>query len=165
MRATTAILGALLAALLAFGCGGGSDSGGSSESAASGAGSEVSDGGDPGFPSRTAFVKQGNTICMQSEEERGKESKSIAGELSGSSEEELASFVSDVFAPSLETMTSELSDLGAPKEDAEQAEKMVAELESSLAKLESEPQLALEGDPFAAANKIAAELGLADCVI
>ena len=47
----------------------------------------------------------------------------------------------------------------------EKAEAMIASYESTLEKLESEPELVLSKDPFAASNKMAAELGLTECQI
>jgi hypothetical protein len=145
MRVTAAaILAVSLAALLVSGCGGG---------------------GDPEPLSKTAFLKQGNEVCVNAEMARSEDGKSFAEDQEGSSEEELASFVSDVIAPSIEDMTSELSDLGAPEADEKQIEKLIAEFESSLKKLESEPKSALEDDPFSAPSKMATEYGLTDCAI
>jgi hypothetical protein len=145
MRVTAAaILAILLAALLVSGCGGGGDS-------------------DP--LSKTAFLKQGNEVCAKAGDERDAEGRAFAENEGGSNDEELESYVSEVVAPSVDDMTSELGDLGAPKADAKQVEKIIAGYEGSLGKLESEPKLALEGNPFAAPNKMAEDYGLSDCVI
>ena len=143
MRVTGAVLGALVAAMLIYGCGG----------------------GDPEPLPKTAFLKQGNEICARAEKTRAEDSKALAENEGGSGDEELESFVSDAVAPSVGDMTSELGDLGAPKGEEKQVEKIIAEYEAGLEKLEAEPKLMLEGDPFAAANKMAGEYGLTECVI
>jgi hypothetical protein len=139
-----AIVAALLAGLIASGCGGG---------------------GDPQPLSMAAFTKQANQICARAEAEVEGEARAITKELSGSSEEEPGGYVSHFLVPWVGTATTELSDLSSPKKVSKQAEEMIAAYEATLAKIESEPKLVLGKDPFVAANKMATQLGLHDCVI
>jgi hypothetical protein len=135
----------LLVGLVAAGCGGGSS--------------------DPPPLSEAAFLKQGNEVCKRADAAAEKEGKTNAEGISGSQEEELADYASNLLAPWVEEMTSELGDLGAPRAKAKKTEEMIASYESTLEKLESEPELVLSKDPFAAGNKMAAELGLTECQI
>jgi hypothetical protein len=134
----------LVVGLLAAGCGGG---------------------GNPQPLSAAAFTKQANQICARAEAKIEGEARTISKELSESPEEEPGGYVSHFLVPWMGTAMSELSDLGLPEKDAKQAEEMIAVYESTLAKIEAEPKLAFSNDPFAAANKMATELGLTDCVI
>jgi hypothetical protein len=143
-KIVVALLWALLA-LAASGCGGSSD---------------------PQPLSSETFTKQAKQICVDAKAKVEKEAQSISGELSGSSAEEQANYVSHFLVPWVGTAMSEIGDLGLPENDAKQAEDMIASYESTLAKLEAEPQLAFgKKDPFASANKMATKLGLTDCVV
>lgn len=122
-------------------------------------------GGDPQPLSMAAFTKQANQICAGAESKVEEEARAISGEIGESGEEGAGSYVSHFLNPWVGTATSELGDLGLPKGKAKEAEAMIVAYEETLEKIEVEPKLAFSKDPFAAANKMATELGLTDCVI
>jgi hypothetical protein len=115
--------------------------------------------------SPAVFANRANKICAEAEAAVEKETRTISEGLSGSSEDDLASYVFNFLDPWVGTAMSELGDLGLPKRKAKQAEGMIEAYEATLAHMESHPKLVLKDDPFAAANKMAKNLGLADCVI
>jgi hypothetical protein len=143
-RTLLTLVAVLAVAVVVAGCGGGSD---------------------PQPLSVAAFTKRANQICAGAEAKVEGEAPAIARELSGSHEEEPGGYVSHFLVPWVGSATSELSDLSSPKKISKQAEEMIAAYEATLAKVEAEPKLALGRDPFTAANKMATQLGLHDCVI
>jgi hypothetical protein len=159
-RRSGALLGMLALLLMVVavsGCGGGSDTGGS-----------VSSGGgdsDPQPVSTAVFEKQGNAVCAEARNAIESESRDLSQELSGSTEEEVAGYVSQFLVPWVETAISELNGVGLPKGNAKQAGVMIAAYEATLARIEAKPALAFGKDPFGAANKMATEMGLTECVV
>jgi hypothetical protein len=145
-RVLIAIIAVLALAATAAGCGGG---------------------GEPDPLSKTAFVKQGNEICVHATDEREAAMKEVFKDGSqGSSDEELEHYVSDAVVPPIQDMTDELDGLGVPKGEEKQVEAMLNDFEVGIEKLESDPSSSLNPtDVFAKAYKMALANGLTDCTI
>ncbi len=140
-----ALLGALVAGVLLTGCGGSSS---------------------PAPISKAVFLKEGNAVCKQIGSERDAALTSAAKETGGSSpSSEMSEFVSSGLAPVVSQMTEELEGLGEPKHYERQARSLIESFEGAVQQLEAEPSTLMAGDPFAAANKKARELGLPECRI
>jgi hypothetical protein len=134
-------------ALIAAGCGGGGEA-------------------DP--LSKTAFVKQGNSICAQAIAERESAMSDTSKEITQeelSSEAELEKFVTDAALPPVQQMAEELGDLGAPKGDEKKVEAIVTGFEGGVEKGEADPNSVVSGAAFAGANKLALAYGLTECQI
>lgn len=124
---------------------------------------------EPDPLTKAEFVKQGNSICLQSGEEREAALKEAAKEGAQGSEEsseaELEKYVTEVALPPIQKMTEELDGLGAPKKDEKQVAAIVAEFESAIQKLEANPQGTMIVDAFTGADKMAEAYGLTNCLI
>lgn len=134
----------LLFALVAAGCGGGDDT----ESL-----------------SKSQFLKQGNAICKEGEEERGKLIIDASGKLKQeASVEEQEDLVLEVL-PTYEKTTRELDELGAPEGDEEKVDAIVEAMEEAAEKVEANPGTALVANvPFKEANEQVEKYGLKSCV-
>lgn len=133
-------IGALAIACFAAGCGGG--------------------GADP-LP-KSAFLKQGNQICLQATKERDTKTTELAKENPKVSPEEL---IDEAALPPTENMVSELNGLGVPKGDEKQVEAIITGLEEGIEAVEANPKKALGSEAFEAANKAAVAYGLTECTI
>lgn len=126
-----AVLAAALAVLLGAGCGGGSDSngssGGGSISGSSGeAGSQTPITVESGDLSKAQFIKQADLICEDTtrkfEEEvqaliQNKEGLTAVRALQSLKPAQAKAFVNEVFIPTREERIDEVSSLGAPQGD------------------------------------------------
>ena len=75
-------------------------------------------------------------------------------------------FVTDEVIPSLQSQHDEIADLSAPEGAEEQADALLAALQSGIDALEADPasiQAAGADAPLAKANQLADKLGLTDC--
>lgn len=133
------------------GCGGGSDSGSSTASL-----------------SKAQYIKQGDAICAKAEKKKNTDLEAAFEEgskgnkpLSKAAEQEL---VTTVALPPIATMTEELAALGEPDTEGEEAAAVVAAFEDGVQTIEDDPAAVLKGsDPFAEADKLAAQLGFKAC--
>jgi hypothetical protein len=149
---------ALLAALAAIsmivaGCGGGGDSTDSTSSL-----------------TKAAFIKQGNAICAEGNEEIEEGFEEFAEENNlpknkQPSKAQLTEVVEEVVLPAVEDQVESIRDLGLPREGGEEADEVLKAAEAAVEEAEEDPtKLASEkGDPFAEANKLARKFGLTTC--
>ncbi len=144
-----AVLGVLaLALLIVTGCGGDSESQ-TTESL-----------------TKTQYVKQADAICQRQNEKKDAELNKAYEELQkkktsgGRAAEEK---IIEVALPPIADMTEEVAELGVPTEQSEEAKKFVAEMEAAISKVQDDPSLALDGEPFEGAKARAARLGFKQC--
>jgi hypothetical protein len=143
---------AVLAAvsLLIAGCGGGSDDTTSSLT-------------------RAQFVKQGNTLCKKSEEEKGKALSALISKLDPNKPVTMKrkeQLVLTVVLPPYEQTTKDLENLGVPDGDEEEVEAILAARQEATAKTKADPSVAVNSvQDFEKANKLAAKYGLTSCVV
>lgn len=112
--------------------------------------------------SKSAFIKQGNQICVQATKEREAAVTKLAKENPQATPEEV---VNDAALPPTKDMVGELNGLGVPKGDEKQIEAIIAGMEQGIEKVEANPKKALGSEAFEAANKAAAAYGLTECTI
>ena len=149
---------ALLAALAAIsmivaGCGGSDDSTDSTSSL-----------------TKAEFVKKGNAICAEGNKEIDAGFEEFAKENNlpenkRPSQAQLTEAVEEVVLPAVEGQVESIRDLGLPSEGGEEADEILTAAEEAIEQGEEDPaSLASEkADPFAKANKLAREYGLAKC--
>jgi hypothetical protein len=139
-RILTVSLGALLATALVVGCGG----------------------SEPDPLPKTAFLKQGNQICVNAAKKRETAVTELAEKNGGGGPEEL---VNDAALPPTKEMVEELDDLGVPEGDEKQVEAIVTGLEEGIEKVEANPKEALGSSAFEKPNEAALAYGLSECAI
>jgi hypothetical protein len=146
-------LGALAAvvALVAIGCGSGGDDT-----------TEV-------VLTKAQFVKRGDAICLASQAKRlkgvqawSKEDPERAREAQGWTAEKRGQLYMTLFMPSIKSTWSQLDELAESTQDGK-AQKIVDALGSAIQDVEEEPAQAVEGDPFATANRLAEAYGFKAC--
>ena len=139
-----------LAALLA-GCGGGDDTTDSATVTLT----------------KTEFIKQGDAICKEANEDNEAEAEEYAEEngftLEKASKDQIEEAVAAVLVPSLELQAEELDALGAPEGDEDKVEEIVVALEDATGEIEDDPSLIFEGKSLAKPNKLAEAYGFKVC--
>lgn len=151
-KASLAALAVLVAlAALVAGCGGGDDT--TDETTVT--------------LTKTEFIKQGDAICKEANEDNEAEAEEYAEEngftLEKASKEELEEAVGDVLVPSLERQADELSELGAPEGDEEQVEEIIVALEDATAEIEDDPGAVFSGKTLDKPEKLAGAYGFKVC--
>jgi hypothetical protein len=115
--------------------------------------------------SKAAWVEQADGICAAADQDLNQAAEEqFGGTAPNTSEQE--QFVTDELVPSLQSQHDEIADLAAPEGAEEQADAMLAALQSGIDELEADPATigdAGAGAPLAEANQAADELGLTDC--
>ena len=119
-------------------------------------------GGEADPLSKSAFIKQGNQICIQGTKEREAAVTEVAKENPEAGAEEV---VNDAALPPTKDMVGELDGLGVPKGDEKQIEAIITGLEQGIARVEANPKEALGSEAFEAANKAATSYGLTECTV
>jgi hypothetical protein len=150
-KALLAALAALVAlAAVAAGCGGGGDT--TDETVTL---------------TKTEFIKQGDAICKQGNDESEKEAEEFAEdngfELEKASKEQLEEAVGEVLVPNLEQQTEELKALGAPKGDEDKVEAIITSLEDATGEIEDDPGIVFQGEVLKKPSKLAEEYGFKVC--
>jgi len=155
MRLTAWGVGAMLAALLLAGCGGGDDSSGSS-----------------GSISKEEFIVKADAICKKSNKQMEAEifkylrKNRVKGSLRKPSVEDNEKFIEAVLIPNLEREIKELKALGVPSGDEEKVGAMISALEEGLETATNEPETVAAGSSdiiFGIASRLAGEYGLETC--
>lgn len=115
--------------------------------------------------SKAEFVKQGNEVCTDAKEEaEGKLADFFADVGDGEpSEEDQERVVTEILAPSFESMASGLAELSPPEGEEDALAELVEALENGTEGVVDDPVAALEGDPYEEANEKAEALGLDVC--
>ena len=119
-------------------------------------------GSGPDPLSKSAFIKQGDQICVHATKDREAAVTELTKENPEVGPEEL---VNDAALPPIKDMAGELDGLGVPKGDEKQVEAIVTGLEAGIEKVEANPREALGSEAFEAANKAATAYGLTECTI
>jgi hypothetical protein len=152
MRGIALVAGALIAALIVVGCGGG-DSDDVSTSAVS----------------KAAFAKKADAICEKGTKRLAvafaayfKREKSAVGNQSQAEEEDL---VRRLLVPSVRREVKEFQALGAPSGDEDQVGEIVKALEEGLETAESNPAAVVSSSDavFGISSRLAKEYGLEVC--
>jgi len=116
---------------------------------------------------KAEFGQQGNKICKEATEARGKIIAKVIEETNPKGNQEKAQENIILKAiPTYEKATEQLSDLGAPKGEEEKVESLVSSMEKTADRVQADPHTAaISNAPFREANKLAEELKLQECVI
>jgi hypothetical protein len=154
-----AVLAAILGiALIAAGCGGG--------------GSDEEESAKTGSLTKAEFVKKGNEICKNGNDEieagfQEFVKKNHISEKAPPSEDESKEAAEAVLIPAIHKDISDIRALGLPKEDSEGAEEVLDAAEEAIEKGEEDPVALIESEgelpEFKKANKLAREYGLTVC--
>jgi hypothetical protein len=116
---------------------------------------------------KTEFIKQGDAICKESNEENEAEAEDFAEEngftLEKASKEQLEEAVAEVLVPSLSQQAEELDALGAPEGDEDKVEEIVVALEDATAEIEDDPSLVFEEKTLEKPNQLADAYGFKVC--
>ena len=162
-RPFTGLLVACMAiVMIVGGCGGSDDSSDSTAGTDSTAGAELT---------KAQFLKQGNAVCADTNEEIQEGFQEFLKENSISENErlttaELSEVAEDIVAPIVGRQIKELRELGAPAGEEGQVEKILAAAEEGIQKSEEDPSSLLAGEgesAFGKANRLAQEYGLKTC--
>lgn len=150
LKASSFVVAAALAALLAAGCGGGDQS-------------------ETATLSKHQFLKQANAICKESAEAQAAAFRKGLAEVEKSQAngnknlEELRRMLAEPTYRAVATMIDEVSALGLPADDEEAAKKVIEEFEAGLEKAEADPATFLTGKAFQKADDEADSYGMNDC--
>jgi hypothetical protein len=121
-------------------------------------------GGESAAPlSKTAFVKQGNAICVAATKER--EAAVSKAAKAGGRELNIEDLINEEALPATKTMVEELDALGVPTGAEKQVEAMVTGFEEGIEEVEGEPKKALGSAAFEKADEAALAYGLSECAI
>ena len=116
---------------------------------------------------KTEFIKQGDEICKQAEEDSEAEAEEFAEEndfvLEKASKEQLEEAIDQVLVPALNGQVEEIKALGAPEGDEEQVEAIIVALEDGADEVADDPGLAFEGKPLKKATELAEDYGFKVC--
>jgi hypothetical protein len=153
LKKASLVVLALVAAIVA-GCGGSDDSGSETTEATV-------------TLTKAEFIKQGDAICEEANEQNETEAEEFAEDngftLEKATDEQLEEAITEVLVPSLNQQVGDIAALGAPQGDEEQVEKIVVSLEDGAGEIEDEPSLAFEGDPLKESSRLAKDYGFEVC--
>jgi hypothetical protein len=112
--------------------------------------------------SMAKFADRADMTCTNAANEQPELAAAVLKKQPGADEADL---VAPAVIPPLEKMVKELDDLGLPRGHERQAEMFLSEVETALEEVKRTPRLAVAvaGNPFDRANKLAAKLKLGDC--
>ena len=131
-----------------------------------GCGSDDDEGGEETL-TKVEFIKQGDKICEETEEQSETEAEAFAEEngfnLENASNEELEEAVAEVLVPVLDQQIEEIDALGAPEGDEETIEELIVALEDGSAEVEDDPGVVFNGKPLKEASQIAEDYGFEVC--
>jgi hypothetical protein len=154
MRLAAVAAGAMIAASLLAGCGGGGDDA---------SGSSIS---------KAEFIAKADAICKQSNKRMESEifkylrTNRVKGSLRKPSLEDNEKFIVAVLIPNLKREIKELKALGVPAGDEEKVNAMIAALEEGLQTAEDDTKSVAGGTSdivFGIASRLAGEYGLETC--
>jgi len=119
---------------------------------------------------KTEFIKQGDAICKEGNEEiqEGFEEYAEENDLPQNKEpskEQGVEITETVILPNVQQQAEEIRDLGAPEGDEDQVDELVTALEDAVAEGEDDPESLFKGstDPFGKVNKLASDYGFKVC--
>jgi hypothetical protein len=119
---------------------------------------------------KTEFIKQGDAICKEGNEEisEGFEEYAEENDLPQNKEpstEQGIEITETVILPNVQQQAEEIRELGAPEGDEDQVDELLTSLEDAVAEGEDDPELLFKGDtdPFAKVNELATDYGFKVC--
>jgi len=116
---------------------------------------------------KAEFIKQGDAICKEANEENETEAEEFAEEndfkLEKASKEQLEEAVAEVLVPSLNKQVEELDALGAPEGYEEQVEEIIDSLEDVAAEVEDDSSLVFEEKTLEKPSQLANAYGFEVC--
>ncbi|HEU5253943.1 MAG TPA: hypothetical protein VFU16_11530 [Solirubrobacterales bacterium] len=116
---------------------------------------------------KAEFIKQGDAICEEGNDQSEKEAEEFAEEngftLEKASDEQLEEAVGEVLVPSLNQQAEEIDALGAPEGDEEQIEELVSSLETAADEIEGDPGLVFEEEVLVEPEELAQDYGFKVC--
>jgi len=119
---------------------------------------------------KTEFIKQGDAICKEGNEEisEGFEEYAEENDLPQNKEpstEQGIEITETVILPNIQQQAEEIRELGAPEGDEDQVDELLTSLEDAVAEGEDDPELLFKGntDPFAEVNELAKDYGFKVC--
>lgn len=116
---------------------------------------------------KAEFIKQGDAICKEANEENETEAEEFAEEndfkLEKASKGQLEEAVAEVLVPSLNKQVEELDALGAPEGDEEQVEEIIVSLEDVAAEVEDDSSLVFEEKTLEKPSQLANAYGFEVC--
>jgi hypothetical protein len=116
---------------------------------------------------KAEFIKQGDQICKQAEDDSEVEAEEFAEEngftLDDASDEQLEEAIGEVLVPALDRQAEEIDALGAPEGDEEQVEEILTALDEASAEVADNPSIAFKGDPLKEADQLAKAYGFKVC--
>ena len=129
-----------------------------------GCGSSDSDSTTSEALSKSEFLKQGNAICKQGNQEINAAFNDAFGGGSKPSQDEIDQVVTDTVVPSIQGQIDDLSALTPPSGDEDTVNNILDEAQTALDQVKDDPS-AITGkdDPFAQANQDAKAYGLTVC--
>ena len=175
MRLKLTVICLALIAIVAVGCGGsGGSSGGSSGGGSATESSSAGDSGSGGESApkgkpltKAAFIKEGDGICAKIPQEFGKKVKALEEEAKKKKQPKpsTAEINSKAAVPPLYVAVESFEELAPPKGDEQQAEAIIAALESAAKGVEQKPESELAGpkSPFAEFQKLTKAYGFEIC--
>jgi hypothetical protein len=152
-KASLAVLAALVAlAAIVAGCGGSDDS-------------ETTETTET--LTKVEFIKQGDRICKEANEQSETEAEEFAEEndftLEKASKEQIEEAVAEVLAPSLNQQAEDIAALGAPEGDEEQIDEIIVSLEDAAGEIEDDPSSIFDGEVLKEPSKLAEDYGFKVC--
>ena len=116
---------------------------------------------------KAEFIKQGDAICKEGNDQSEKEAEEFAEEndftLEKASDEQLEEAVSEVLVPNLNQQAEEIEALGAPEGDEEQVEEIIVSLEGAAEEIEDEPGIVFDGEVLKEPSELAEDYGFKVC--
>jgi hypothetical protein len=110
------------------------------------------------------FIAQANEICKTAQEETDAAAEEALS--NQPTDEEIATFWNETAQSSIEGQVQQIRDLGTPEGDEAEIDAMLAEVESAIAETQEAVDEGTVGegpDPFAEADRLAADYGLTEC--
>lgn len=112
---------------------------------------------------KAQYIKQADAICAKTEEKQQALITKMTKDAPPRSKKAQLDLISQAGLPPLSSQVEELEDLPEPKTDADQAEAYLAELSTTLERVEEDPELMLKEAPFVKAEEMAAKFGFKAC--
>jgi hypothetical protein len=116
---------------------------------------------------KVEFIKQGDQICEEANEQSETEAEEFAEEndfkLEKASDEQLEEAVAEILVPSLNQQIEDLEALGAPEGDEEQVEEIIVSLEDAAGEIEDDPGIVFEGEVLKEPSELAEDYGFKVC--
>ncbi|MGZ5326344.1 MAG: hypothetical protein ACXWEL_06905 [Solirubrobacterales bacterium] len=138
--------GVLAIALIAVGCGGGSDNTSSTSDL-----------------TKAEFIAKANAICAQGNKEIQQAFEALGQ--GKPSQAQLDQIATDTLLPSVEKQVSQIRDLGIPKGEEDQVNAILDSAQSGIDKGKADPSSLVsdQNDPFKEANQLAKQYGMTEC--